>query len=71
MKRHIDKGFIEYETNLAFEKQAQQEETRESLHYLEQLRDDHARLDDPTGVNHYEQAIAEHLFMADLERFLK
>jgi len=63
--RYIDKGFIEYETTVAFEKQAQQEEARKSLYYLKQLRDDHARLNDPYGVKHYEQAIT------DLERFLK
>ena len=57
--RHIDKGFIEYESNLAFERRAQQEEARKSLYYLEQLRDDHVRLNDPVGVQHYEQAIAD------------
>jgi len=57
--RHIDKGFIEYESNLAAERWAQTEEARESLIYLKQLRDDHARLNDQAGVEHYERSIGD------------
>ena len=57
--RYIDKGFIEYEANVAKERLAQKEEAIEMAYYLTQIRDDPAILGAIDGVRHYNKAIKE------------
>ena len=63
--RYIDKNFIEYETQVAFDLQRQKVEALESLHHLKGFRDEHERQHNIHGVMHYETAIKE------IEDFIK
>ena len=58
--RYIDKSFIEYETQVAFDLQRQKAEALESIRYLTEIRDEHERLGDLHGVQHYNVAIKAH-----------